>query len=191
MGMTLSDIKTKIGRRVADPSLDTYSGVVQDYFEQAFATLLKKNDANGFPYYLNEISPSIQTKNIQMDTVVFDVRIDSINFPNLLKIYALDTSHLSRIQFKLTSMETLNGIASISEVKPPDDEGYWAMDGAIIRGYLNDLVTVRIKYITNPVPADWDDTDDFVIDLKYGYGFIVDCIELASLLLRQQIGIEG
>ena len=197
MGMTLDDIKTKIGRRVGDPLLDTYADEVQDYFEQALTTLVRKTgDKSLVPVYLNEITPSIQVKS----TVIIpnslhynEIEINNTNFSNLMKIFTVDSSATNSIDkiFTFLEMEAFDLIVKNSNIVPVSIQGYWATDGKVVKIYTSETITVRIKYLQNPIPSSWNIIDDFVNDLGYGYGFIIDCIELASSLLRRQIGIEG
>ena len=199
MGMKLENIKTKIGRRVGDPLLDTYEDEVQDYFEQAFATLLRKTgDKDLIPIYLNEIAPSLKRKAFDIspnNRHLSTIEINKTTFPSLMKIFAIDVLASSAIQKVFTYIDIANFelILKNSNVVPPSFQGYWTSDGVDLKIYSSSdstsLSIVQVKYIENPIPSDWG--TDFVSDMGYGYGFISDCIELASSLLRRQIGIEG
>jgi len=196
MGMTLDDIKTKIGRRVGDPLLDTYADEVQDYFEQALTTLVRKTgDKSLVPVYLNEITPLLKTKDITLTFVnnISFYTISKDNFPDLMQIYKIikSTSRNNKI-YTYLPLDTFNLIVKNSDVTPVGIQRYWTMDGFLLRIYsIETTEYIKIEYISNPKPSEWNTTDDFVNDLGYGYGFIIDCIELASSLLRRQIGIEG
>ena len=193
MGMTLNEIKLKIGRRVGDPDLETYSLVVQDYFEQAFAQLLKQVGSDYMPAYLNEIRPSLAltvSEPLQgNDQHVSEIGIIHQNFPSLMRIYAVDSALSPYRTFRHVDSITFDAISRNTIVAPEAKEGYWCMDGQVIKVFLSTSTPykVRIKYIKNPEPTLW--TGD-LIDIGYGYGFIMDCIELAAQLLRRQIGVE-
>jgi len=196
MGMTYEDIKKKIGRRVADPDLYTYSNEVEDYFAQAMATLIKKTPENSnIPYYLEEITPLLNdtSKSITPGTYHYaEIKIDKNNFTNLLKIYDIDTVTSSNKIFTYVNDNNFDLIVKNSEVVPVSNQGYWTISGNYLKVYLDKSTEVRIKYINNPNPSSWGSiNDDFITDYGYGYGFIIDCIELASSLLKRQIGIEG
>ena len=187
MGMTLTEIKSKIGRRVGDPLLETYSDVVQDYFEQAFALTLKKygdSDAG------SEILPSLETKQISVpvnDNYIAEYKISDII--GVMYVYSIDAPVGAYNTFKRTSKESIETLSNNILVPPQAGISFWCIDGDVIRIFsysIGSPVVARVKYIKNPVPELWNGD---LSSLGYGYNFLYDCIETAATLLRRQIGI--
>jgi len=192
--MILSDIKTKIGRRAGDPQLETYSGVVQDYFEQAFTTLLKKpkSDKDPTPFYEDEIIPLLEHKDVDVttDALLGDINLSTIE--HLLYAYNVTSSYKPTVfaNFKLVSYSEINDIYMNPTLTPSQKEGYWAKQGNRIRVYFQigaKKPVVQIAIVKNPDTSGWDANTDFS---DFGLGFVYDCIDLASLLLRKQIGLS-
>ena len=111
----------------------------------------------------------------------------SKNIINILFVKSVDNSKI----FTNIDIDSFNLIVKNSTVVPVSIQGYWAINGKYVNIYSNEECTVSITYLQNPDPSSWTEEDDFVTTLGYGYGFISDCIELASSLLKRQIGIEG
>lgn len=189
--MILSEIKTKIGRRVADPQLDTYSNEARDYFEQAFVTLLKKRDENSLlPIYEDEITPLLSFKNLSGHTNDGLVDLEISGIKNLLYVYNVVTPATSMVNYKYATMNEINDMAVNPNLQPSTKEGFWSKLGKRIRilDLINETVNVQIALVNNPNVSEWNENTSFS---NYGLGFIYDAIELASLMLKKQIGIEG
>ena len=190
--MVLSDIKTKIGRRVADPNLDTYAEVVQDYFEQAFVTLLKKRDEKSFlPVYENEIVPLIEFSSWEFDLYKHIGDVSISGNADILYVFALTTAQTEVVNYKYVPMTELADLGANPNTIPSSGEGYWSKSGKRIRilsGTETGIAVVQIAVVRSPNTSSWIDSTSFT---NYGLGFLYDCIELASSLLRRQIGLEG
>ena len=189
--MLLSEILTKVGRRVADPNLDTYSGVVQDYFEQAFVTLIKKrSEGSLLPYYENEILPLISS-DIEKITINNGYgTLDVSTLSNMLYIYDLSTTVDFVVNYRYISAQELNDKIYNPNLFPTSSEGYWSKLGKYIRvltGITGASIAFHVGLVKNPETDKWTDTTSFG---DYGLGFLYDAIELASSLLRRQIGME-
>ena len=190
--MLLSDIKLKIGRRVADPLLDTYADVVQDYFEQAFTTLIKKrNEGSILPYYENEILPLLNTETHTITTINRLGDFDIGEISNILYPYDVSVMTDFLVNYRYISMQELNDKIHNPNLFPSTNEGYWTKLGEKIRiltSITYRAIPTQISVVKNPNVSEWGDGD---VDLDYGIGFLYDTIELASSLLRRQIGMEG
>ena len=193
--MLLSDIKTNIGRRVADPLLDTYSGVVQGYFEQAFLALIRKRSENSLlPVYEDEITPLLDFHRAILTPYNGLADFDISEIDNLLYVFNILSPITSIVNYKYITIKELNDISLNLNLLPSTNEGYWSKIGKRIRvlisvGTLGSTsLAMDIALVKNPDTSTWDNNTDFS---DYGIGFIYDAIDLASSLLRQQIGIEG
>ena len=193
--MLLSDIKTNIGRRVADPLLDTYSDVVQGYFEQAFLALIRKRSENSLlPVYEDEITPLLDFHRATLTPYNGLADFDISKIDNLLYVFNILSPITSIVNYKYITIKELNDISLNLNLLPSTNEGYWSKIGKRIRVLISvgplgsSSLAMDIALVKNPDTSTWDNNTDFS---DYGIGFIYDAIDLASSLLRQQIGIEG
>ena len=172
--MLLSDIKTNIGRRVADPLLDTYSGVVQGYFEQAFLALIRKRSENSLlPVYEDEITPLLDFHRAILTPYNGLADFDISEIDNLLYVFAILSPITSIVNYKYITIKELNDISLNPNLLPSTKEGYWSKLGKRIRVLISGgskSIAMDIALVKNPDISEWKDYD--FEENGYGYSFL-------------------
>jgi hypothetical protein len=193
MQFTISDIKEYIGKRVAlvqPQDITNYSTSILNYFLQGMTTILETGEYS--PEEVPELRQEYEkTVNYSDGTAIINI----LNLEDILNIervsfrYRKETPgiliRLSPEQFELFRRNKY--------LKPSLNEGYYSIVGNNIEILVNELETDNIIVVNGVRTPVVDDTDrrDWVSDRKYGRAFLMRSIELASQLMRRELGLEG
>ena len=179
--MKLRDALREIGKRLGDPDLRQYKGLVRQCFVDSMAKLLY--DEEGFnlveiPDLIKEVDHSLDISN-QQATVSVPKLAASGSVIRLVDVF-------QRPQVDLNSAVTLKEIP-YSEYKrmqleisfrPARYEVFWFRRGNIIylvtseRVSLLGNITLVFQFIENPDPSDWTGSVDLISDLSYSRNFL-------------------
>jgi len=189
--MTFDDIKRNIGKRLGDPDLKKYRGLVGDMFVNAMCDLIAADR------YQPEDIP---------DLIVDKAPNDTVDFENWEASYTLAADTLKFLDVYLPTAALLSGSLTLKEVThaeikrirlepafaPTYNECFWYRKGSTIRFVLSrdfpvgdqpNNVSFIYHYIKNPVPADWQ-AHDMIKDLGYSRDFLYACIKQAVEMLK-------
>ena len=181
INMKFRDALREIGKRLGDPDLRQYKGLVRQCFVDSMAKILY--DEEGFnlveiPDLIKEVEHSLDLSNQQA----------TVNVPSLAAsgsvIRLVDV--FQRPQVDLNASVTLKEIP-YSEYKrmqleisfrPARFEVFWFRRGNIIYLVASELVsllgdlTLVFQFIENPDPGDWTGSIDLISDLSYSRNFL-------------------
>ena len=194
--MKLSDIYLQIMTQSGVELADTFSNSIPYCFNAAFVETLRipKSEDSLLPMYEDEITPLLDFHRAILTPYNGLADFDISEIDNLLYVFNILSPITSIVNYKYITIKELNDISLNLNLLPSTNEGYWSKIGKRIRvlisvGTLGSTsLAMDIALVKNPDTSTWDNNTDFS---DYGIGFIYDAIDLASSLLRQQIGIEG
>jgi len=191
--MKLSDIYLQIMTQSGVELADTFSNSIPYCFNAAFVETLRipKSEDSLLPMYEDEITPLLDFHRATLYPASGIAEFDISTIDDMLYVFGILSPVTSIVNYKYASMQEINDIMINPNLIPSDKEGYWSKLGKkirILRSEGGNVFSVDIALVKNPDTSTWDNNTDFS---DYGIGFIYDAIDLASSLLRQQIGIEG
>ena len=181
INMKFRDALREIGKRLGDPDLRQYKGLVRQCFVDSMAKILY--DEEGFnlveiPDLIKEVEHSLDISN-QQATVSVPSLAASGSVIRLVDVF-------QRPQVDLNASITLKEIP-YSEYKrmqleisfrPARYEVFWFRRGNIIYLVASELVsllgniTLVFQFIENPDPSDWTGSVDLISDLSYSRNFL-------------------
>tara|TARA_Y100000310_G_C20625356_1_gene785551 strand:- start:36 stop:596 length:561 start_codon:yes stop_codon:yes gene_type:complete len=170
--MTLEAIKREIGKKLGDPDLRTYRGVVKDAFTDAIVSLL-----NAEEYTEEEIFSLIVRTANTATTSDQSLPDDATVVIKILNVFGGGTNQLIR-----KTPEEIDRIKTDSELSAMTNEQYYYLVGNKIYYEPVDAdVSVVVKYIKEPEFDGWDDTT--TVDSYYRLTFIKRATMLAVSML--------
>jgi len=196
--MTYEDIKRNIGKRLGDPDLDIYRGLVGDMFVNAMCDLLMEDK------YQPEDIPDllVDTEPVDEDGDSVDVAFvnwegswelprDTLKF---LDVY-LSTADLMTTQLTLKEVdhEEIKRIQLEPAFAPTHTECFWYRKGASIKFVLSKdfkpsespaSFPFVFSYIKNPNPDDWTTAIDLISNKGYSRDFLYTAINGAVNMLK-------
>jgi hypothetical protein len=191
--MTFDDMKKAVGRRSSDPNATRYSDAIEDYLIQAMSNILLSEGIieEQAPLLIAEL-----TRNVPLENGLGVIEINNANFPSILRVIKPFINPVSNRKIILTedSIKKFNYRKDNPVLQPDTNEGFWTKDGSFIRFYFDSksvetTIDVIFRVINNPVPETISSSRDLVND-GYGLQFLYSVIDLASVNLRNQIGME-
>jgi hypothetical protein len=189
---SLYNIQQYIGNRCGltqASDITNYSDSILNYFLQAMTTVLSNGEFSAVevPELTEEFTEAVSWSNgkanIPISSLDDVLHVDRIAFS--------DTASSAHIFKKITPVQL--EIAKMNQfLLPAMYEGLYAIDADKIKILVNPNETetsVLIIGIKTPV-INTSDIGDWVSDKGYGKAFLMRSIELASSLLRRELGLE-
>tara|TARA_R100000789_G_C2997217_1_gene147772 strand:- start:88 stop:660 length:573 start_codon:yes stop_codon:yes gene_type:complete len=187
--MTLEDIKKEMGKRLNDPDLTQFRGLVGNAFIQAICDLIAKGE------YQPEDIPDLMVDDPISTT--FDNWEATYTIPSetqrFLDVY-LDTTDLmqSGLTLKRVDHSEVKRIQLEPAFAPSHTECFWYRVRDRVHFILSkDYVEATppswefiMLYIKNPDPDDWTSEVDLIADKGYSRNFLYSCINKAVDSLR-------
>lgn len=183
--MTFDDIKKEIGKRLNDPDLKKYRGVLNNVFTQSMCQLIAENK------YQPEDIPDLIIDDVPDDDVVFENYEASYELPfNTLKFLDIYLSTASLMTTPLTLKEVdheeIKRIQLEPAFAPTHTECFWYRKGKEVKFVLSkdfdpdeapNSFPFIYSYIENPDPDEWDSSVDLIADIGYSRDFLYNCID--------------
>jgi hypothetical protein len=168
--MTLLEIKREIGKKLGDPDLDKYRGLVKDAFCDAIVSLLHSED-----YTEQEIFSLVErtsTSDIASGDTLPSSSIDAIKILNVV------ASTNESAQLIRKTPEEIDRIKTDSELDTLANEKFYYLVGSKIYFYpYSTSMQIVTNYVKDPDFDGWGDTT--IVDGKYKLTFIKRAIGLA------------
>jgi len=189
--MTYEDIKRNIGKRLGDPDLSKYRGLVGDMFVNAMCDLISedKYQPEDIPDLMHDTEQSTPFINWE---ATFTLPGDTLKF---LDVY-LDTADLmtTDLTLKKVDHEEIKRIQLEPAFAPTHTECFWYRAGNKIKFVMSkDFVMSKplsphwdfvYLYIKNPDPDDWTSGVNLISDKEYSRDFLYVCIKKAVEMLK-------
>ena len=189
--MNFSDMKKAVGRRSSDPNATRYSDAIEDYILDAMSNLLLSEDmlAEQAQPLINEV-----VRNVDINSGIGNIEINNSNFPYILKFIEpfIDPESTTKITFIEDSLNRFNYRRDNPILQPEENECFWTKDGKYVRFYFGAKarsLPVIFRIIENPLKSTLESARDLLTS-GYGQQFLYRVIDLASVNLRKQIGME-
>ena len=179
--MNYTEVRREIGRRLGDPDLKKYRGLVSQCFVSSMCQLLESEEN----YNVEEISGLIQDEVV---TIRFDyynhatvtLRDDAIKLIGLYQhiIASLGAGfvfhEITPTEFKRMSLERA--------FRPTETEIFWFRRGVNIHFIKSDHsyslgdLPIVLQYLMNPDPTQWQDTTNLITGENLSRNFIYKAI---------------
>mgnify|MGYP003133097404 FL=1 len=181
VNMKFRDALREIGKRLGDPDLRKYKGLVRQCFVDSMAKMLYEEEGFNLveiPDLIKEVEHTIDVPNGQ----------GQVDIPAL----ARSGSVIRMVDVFQRPQEDLNNSVTLKEIpyseykrmqlevsfRPARKEVFWFRRGNIIYVVASELVaelsdlTLIFQFIENPDPGDWTGSVDLIADLNYSRNFL-------------------
>ncbi|MBC8486568.1 MAG: hypothetical protein H8D45_11065 [Bacteroidetes bacterium] len=185
--MTFEEIKVSIGKKLSDPLLQEYRGLIKDYFKSVMTTMLTNPEV----YNLEEIPELVGYKQeeIHFQSGFYDYDMSQID--RVLDVNSLtlnpSNNYGKRYLIREITKDMLNDYIQNDLLLPVDGELIYCKDGKklkMITGNQVQTLRVSITYIMNPNFDSWL-LQDLVTDLKYSERFLMVCIDETARRIKE------
>ena len=155
--MTLAEVKREIGKKLGDPDLKRYRGLVKTVFQDAIVNLIKAED-----YTFEEISTLIKT--VENSDVVNGASVPAgVNAYRILNITGANGAGDSRM-IRMTP-DDFDRVKVDSSYGNMTGEAFYYLVGNVIYLYPTDSeLNILVQYIEEPDFDGWSDVTNVETD---------------------------
>ena len=178
--MVYRDIQREIGKRLGDPDLKRFRGLISQCFVDSMCSVLAKEEGYNMveiPDLIQEIEHTLDLQNSQY-TVSLPSLAASGSVIRFLDVFQKpDENFTSALTLKEIPKEEYKRMALEVAFRPTSEEVFYFRRGNniyFVSGQIADNevgISVVFQFIENPNPDDWD-SKDLITDLNYSRNFI-------------------
>ena len=178
--MVYRDIQREIGKRLGDPDLKRFRGLISQCFVDSMCSVLAKEEGYNMveiPDLIQEIEHTLDLQNSQY-TVSLPSLAASGSVIRFLDVFQKpDENFTSALTLKEVPKEEYKRMALEVAFRPTSEEVFYFRRGNniyFVSGQIADDevgISVVFQFIENPNPDDWD-SKDLITDLNYSRNFI-------------------
>ena len=178
--MIYRDIQREIGKRLGDPDLKRFRGLISQCFVDSMCSVIAKEEGYNMveiPDLIQEIDHTLDLKNSQY-TVSLPSLAASGSVIRFLDVFQKpDENFTSALTLKEIPKEEYKRMALEVAFRPTSEEVFYFRRGNniyFVSGQIADNevgISVVFQFIENPNPDDWD-SKDLITDLNYSRNFI-------------------
>ena len=178
--MIYKDIQREIGKRLGDPDLKRFRGLISQCFVDSMCSVLAKEEGYNMveiPDLIQEIEHTLDLQNSQY-TVSLPSLAASGSVIRFLDVFQKpDENFTSALTLKEIPKEEYKRMALEVAFRPTSEEVFYFRRGNniyFVSGQIADDevgISVVFQFIENPNPDDWD-SKDLITDLNYSRNFI-------------------
>ena len=179
--MVYRDIQREIGKRLGDPDLKRFRGLISQCFVDSMCSVLAKEEGYNMveiPDLIQEIEHTLALENSQY-TVSLPSLAASGSVIRFLDVFQKpDENFTSALTLKEIPKEEYKRMALEVAFRPTSEEVFYFRRGNniyFVSGQIADDevgISVVFQFIENPNPDDWDGNTDLITDLNYSRNFI-------------------
>ena len=179
--MVYRDVLREIGKRLGDPDLKRFRGLVSQCFVDSMCSVLAKEEGYNLveiPDLIQEIDHTLDLQNSQY-TVSLPSIATSGSVIKLLDVFQRpDQNFTSALTLKEIPQEEYKRMALEVAFRPTSEEVFYFRRGNnvyFVSGQIADdevKISVVFQFIENPNPEDWDESTDLITGLNYSRNFI-------------------
>ena len=179
--MKYRDILREIGKRLGDPDLQKFRGLVNQCFVDSMCGMLAKGEGFNLveiPDLIKEVEHNLIFENSQVDVSLPSLAlsgsviklVDVFQRPSMNFTQALTLKEIPTEEFKRMALEV--------SFRPTSEEVFYFRRGNNIYFVSGQLVSdgadtaVVFQFIENPNPDDWNGNVDLIAELNYSRNFI-------------------
>ena len=185
--MNYTEVRREIGRRLGDPDLKRYRGLVGQCFVSSMCQQLEDEES----YNLEEVSGLVLDDHQILifsngDQTTISVRDDAIKLTDVFQSSEVSFgSGVTLIEITQTEYKRMNLERAF---RPTEREMFWFRRGIkihFIRGESGSTQTssppvIVLQYLMNPDPTTWEDITDLVNTENFSRNFLYKCINRAT-----------
>ena len=178
--MIYRDIQREIGKRLGDPDLKRFRGLISQCFVDSMCSVIAKEEGYNMveiPDLIQEIEHTLDLQNSQY-TVSLPSLAASGSVIRFLDVFQKpDENFTSALTLKEIPKEEYKRMALEVAFRPTSEEVFYFRRGNniyFVSGQIADDevgISVVFQFIENPNPDDWD-SKDLITDLNYSRNFI-------------------
>ena len=179
--MVYRDIQREIGKRLGDPDLRRFRGLISQCFVDSMCSVLAKEEGYNMveiPDLIQEIDHTLNLENSQY-TVSLPSLATSGSVIRLLDVFQRPNENFtSSLTLKEIPKEEYKRMALEVAFRPTSEEVFYFRRGNniyFVSGQLADDevgINVVFQFIENPNPDDWGTSTDLITNLNYSRNFI-------------------
>lgn len=179
--MVYRDIQREIGKRLGDPDLKRFRGLISQCFVDSMCSVLAKEEGYNMveiPDLIQEIEHTLALENSQY-TVSLPSLAASGSVIRFLDVFQKpDENFTSALTLKEVPKEEYKRMALEVAFRPTSEEVFYFRRGNniyFVSGQIADDevgISVVFQFIENPNPDDWDSNTNLITDLEYSRNFI-------------------
>jgi hypothetical protein len=198
--MVYRDIQREIGKRLGDPDLKRFRGLINQCFVDSMCSILAKEEGYNLveiPDLIKEIDHTLDLENSQY-TVSLPSLAASGSVIRLLDVFQRpDENFTSSLTLKEIPKEEYKRMALEVAFRPTSEEVFYFRRGNniyFVSGQIADDeigISVVFQFIENPDPDDWDTSTDLITGLNYSRNFIYRIISETVLNISNLPAFTG
>jgi len=198
--MVYRDIQREIGKRLGDPDLKRFRGLISQCFVDSMCSVLAKEEGYNMveiPDLIKEIDHTLDLENSQY-TVSLPSLAASGSVIRLLDVFQRpDENFTSTLTLKEIPKEEYKRMALEVAFRPTSEEVFYFRRGNniyFVSGQIADDeigISVVFQFIENPDPDDWDTSTDLITGLNYSRNFIYRIISETVLNISNLPAFTG
>ena len=179
--MIYRDIQREIGKRLGDPDLKRFRGLISQCFVDSMCSVLAKEEGYNMveiPDLIKEVDHTLNLENSQY-TISLPQLAGSGSVIKLLDVFQRpDENFTSALTLKEIPQEEYKRMALEVAFRPTSEEVFYFRRGNYIyfvSGQIADSevkISVVFQFIENPDPSEWTQNIDLISDLNYSRNFI-------------------
>jgi len=198
--MKYRDILREVGKRLGDPDLQRFRGLVSQCFVDSMCGLLAKEEGYNLveiPDLIKEVEHNLVFENSQITVSLPDLAssgsviklVDVFQRPSMDFVQALTLKEIPREEFKRMALEV--------SFRPTSEEVFYFRRGNNVYFVSGQLIddgadtAVVFQFIENPNPDDWSGDVDLISGLNYSRNFIYRVIGEAVLNISNLPAFTG
>jgi|TARA_R100000750_G_C2346329_1_gene96506 hypothetical protein len=181
VNMKFRDVLREVGKRLGDPDLRKYKGLVRQCFVDSMAKMLYDEEGYNLveiPDLIKEVEHTLDISNQQATVDIPSLAMSGsvirlvdvfqrpqINFETAITLKEIPYSEFKRMQLEVS-------------FRPARNEVFWFRRGNIIYIVTSEVASKLVdlplvfQFIENPNPGDWVGTIDMISDLSYSRNFL-------------------
>ena len=198
--MVYRDIQREIGKRLGDPDLRRFRGLISQCFVDSMCSVLAKEEGYNMveiPDLIQEIDHTLNLENSQY-TVSLPSLATSGSVIRLLDVFQRPNENFtSSLTLKEIPKEEYKRMALEVAFRPTSEEVFYFRRGNniyFVSGQLADDeggISVVFQFIENPNPDDWGTSTDLITNLNYSRNFIYRIISETVLNISNLPAFTG
>ena len=198
--MVYRDIQREIGKRLGDPDLRRFRGLISQCFVDSMCSVLAKEEGYNMveiPDLIQEIDHTLNLENSQY-TVSLPSLATSGSVIRLLDVFQRPNENFtSSLTLKEIPKEEYKRMALEVAFRPTSEEVFYFRRGNniyFVSGQIADDevgISVVFQFIENPNPDDWGTSTDLITNLNYSRNFIYRIISETVLNISNLPAFTG
>jgi len=179
--MVYRDVLREIGKRLGDPDLKRFRGLVSQCFVDSMCSVLAKEEGYNLveiPDLIQEIDHTLDLQNSQYTVSLPSIATSGSVIKFLDVFQRPDQNFTSALTLKEIPQEEYKRMALEVAFRPTSEEVFYFRRGNnvyFVSGQIADdevEISVVFQFIENPNPEDWDESTDLITGLNYSRNFI-------------------